>query len=585
MSDYKTSENVSKERGKLMEFYLEEYLRWKNQPIPQDLRDELDKMADDPEEIYDRFATAISFGTSGIRGKMGAGINRVNSLVFKKATLGVAEYLTKKHNKPQVIVGYDTRINSKEYAQIISEIFASQGVRVYVFDEATPVPVLSYAIRHMKLDGGIMITASHNPKEYNGYKVYDHIGNQIDEDKAKIIESLIEKRDYFEETQVLTKAEISRPPAQVKIDYLKDVKDNILFSKDHKDAHIEEIKKLKVAYTSLNGGGINYVPEALGNLGIKEENFWICEAQREADGNFPTCPSPNPEFESAFSETLKMIFLRNEKNILEGKDLEPADLILATDPDCDRMGLMVFDGREYIHLNGNQAGTLIFDYILRNCKNSDDKKMIAFKSYVTTPLVEEMGKKYNVEVRNVFTGFKNIVKEIEAIKRTGEGWFLFGFEESIGYLYGDYTRDKDGVMACQLACMMVSELKSMGKNPLERLNEIFEEFGFLETITTSVYYRGEREKQKMYSLMEEIFQGKLRETLKMKGYNIISEKRYEAGKMYLADFETGHRLIIRPSGTEPKLKVYIFARGGSMDIAIDKGADISNKVRKLIKFQ
>lgn len=574
-----------------MEFYLEEYLRWKNSKLPQDLRDELLNMEDDKEEIYDRFAKAISFGTSGIRGKMGVGTNRVNSLVFKKATLGVSEYLTSKHKFPNVVIGYDTRINSKEYAQIIAEIFASQGVKVYIFKEATPVPVLSYAIRSLLLDGGVMITASHNPKEYNGYKVYDHIGNQIDEDKAKLIEKLIQKRDYFEEVGKVASSEetdfadkITVIPEELKIKYLKDVNNNIILSKNCKEDHIREIKNLKVAYTSLNGGGINYVPEALMNLGINEENLWICSSQRDENGNFPTCPSPNPEYETAFSESLNMIYCKSQESRNNNEAFIPADIVLGTDPDCDRMGLMVLDNNQYVHLNGNQVGTLIFDYILRNYEAKKDEKLIAYKSYVTTPLVEEMGKKYSVEVRNVFTGFKNIVKEIERIKKTGEGKFIFGFEESIGYLYGDYTRDKDGVMACQLTCLMVSELKMTGKTPVQRLNEIYEELGFLETITTSIYYKGEREKSRMYALIKEIFKGKIKEELKFQGYNIIEEESYIKENMYLADFEKGHRLIIRPSGTEPKLKVYIFARGASLEEAIDSGADISNKVRQLIKL-
>lgn len=572
-----------------MEKYLEEYSLWRSSSLPEDLSRELEAIEEDKEEIYDRFCHCIRFGTSGLRGKMGAGTNRINSVTLKKATLGVSEYLLGRYGGGCVVIGFDTRNNSREYARIVGEVLCQKGIRVFIFGEPAPVPMLSFAIRELKLNGGIMITASHNTKEYNGYKVYDRFGNQIDEGKAALMEELIADQDPFRELEGTLTGKIEKLPAFIKERYLEAIKANALFACDE-EAHRKALGELKLCYTPLNGSGRDFVTTALSNIGIRKENLIPTSCQWKGDGNFPTCPSPNPENQEVFRQAILSAEASADKGNGEMAAKDMPDIIIATDPDCDRMGLALWDGETYVHLNGNQIGTLMFDYVCRNRvtregvnsrEKSDNigvKRPIAFKSLVSTPLVEEMGKSYGVEVRNVFTGFKNIALEMEKLKE--DEYFLFAFEESIGYLYGDYTRDKDGVMAAQLACLMAAEQRMLGSSLLERLEEIYRTYGYLETVTTSIYYKSEKDRVKMLDLLEAVCDGLLRE--KLKKHSLISDKCYHEQNMYMADFAGGHRVIIRPSGTELKLKIYIFARGETFGEAIDTGADIASSVREIL---
>lgn len=568
-----------------MEKYLKEYALWDKAILPLDLREELNLIKEDKGELKDRFCKYISFGTSGMRGRMGVGSNRINSFTLTKATLGVSRYLRDKYEEATLVIGYDTRINSKEYAEIVAKVLSDRGINVFLFSEPTPVPVVSFTIRNLSLNGGIMITASHNTKEYNGYKVYDHYGNQIDETKALIIENLINVENIFEENYEDRKISpdnkgfIRNVPKSVNTAYFAALKDNII--KFNSGLTEEGLRKLKICYTPLNGTGRNFVPIALRNLGISDDNLFIVKRQWNSDGSFPTCPSPNPENSQVFSESIK--YIREESKDGSLPDLIP-HIIIATDPDCDRMGLQVFHEGEYVHLNGNQVGSLMFDYICRNQVvnlNAKAGEKLAFKSHVTTPLVESIGDKYGVKVRSVFTGFKNIAYEMEQLNKRGQGdRFLFAFEESIGYLYGDYTRDKDGVMAAQLAVLMAGELLSKGKTLVDRLEEIFQEYGYLETITNAIIYKKEEDRETMNNLVKDLFGGLLRNN--SKEFILRSESCYEEKNMYIGDFEEGHRVIVRPSGTELKLKIYIFAKGDSLAEAIDSAAKLSNLMRKLL---
>lgn len=558
-----------------MERAFKEYTRWQGENIPEDLAAELAQMAGDADEIYDRFCRDMAFGTSGLRGKMGAGTNRINSVVLRKATLGIARYLTERYEAPAVVIGYDTRINSREYAQSVAEVFAARGVTACIFGEPTPVPVVSFAVRHLGINGGIMLTASHNTKEYNGYKVYDHFGNQIDELKASLLESYINEEDSFCWAPAEKQGEVITLDGSVKAAYLEALKKHTLWW-DEPEVCRRALAELEVCYTPLNGSGFSYVMDTLGNLGVRKTS--VVSSQQAADGNFPTCPSPNPENDQAYDEAFRQC---------EAAGSCP-DIIIATDPDSDRLGLVVQMNDGYVHLSGNQVGELMFDYVCRChsagvCGRNLEGNKVAFKSFVSSPLAEEIGRAYGVEVRNVFTGFKNIAREIEQMKAAGrEDDFLFAFEESLGYLYGDYARDKDGVAAAQMVCLMAAEQKAAGSSLGQRLEEIYSRYGYTESITSSIVYKQEKDRGKMAAMIEELFCGKLKRSQRQDAA-VLKEFCYRHQKMYCADLAGGHRVIVRPSGTELKLKIYIFAKGQSRDEAIDMAAELCSWARNVLE--
>lgn len=569
-----------------MEKAWKEYTRWTAQKLPEDLAAELEEIRGNENEIYDRFCKDIAFGTSGMREKMGAGSNRINSVTLRKASRGIGKYLREAHEHPALVIAYDTRINSREYAAGVAEVYAKEGIEVFLFDEPTPVPVLSFAVREMELCCGIMITASHNPKEYNGYKVYDRFGNQIDEKNAAIAESYIKEINPFTDSAAEnTSAEpaaVRTVPKDLKERYLQALEENTPFPREHETVK-ESLRRLRICYTPLNGSGRPYVLETLKRLGMKEENILEVESQKLADGNFTTCASPNPEYVEAFNEALKLCETGAEAG-------EKPQLILATDPDSDRLGVMCLNEEgAYVRLSGNQTGELLFDYICRcrlsrneaGAEQKEQKEWVAFKSFVSSPLTEEIGRSYGVKVKNVFTGFKNIACEMERIKRRcengGNEEFLFGFEESLGYLCGDYTRDKDGVMAARLVCLAAAELLVEDKTLYTRLRELYEKYGYMAAMPFSVQYAGERDRRKAEKIIAGLFAGKL------KSEKITKEFCYREKEMYCAELAGGHRLIVRPSGTEPKLKVYIFARGESASEADENAQEIKACTERFLR--
>ena len=570
----------------IMEKAWKEYTRWTAQKLPEDLATELEEIRGNENEIYDRFCKDIAFGTSGMREKMGAGSNRINSVTLRKASIGIGKYLREVHEHPALVIAYDTRINSREYAAGVAEVFAKEGIEVFLFDEPTPVPVLSFAVREMGLCCGIMITASHNPKEYNGYKVYDRFGNQIDEKNAAIAEEYIKKVNPFADSSAEVTVEelekVKSVPKDIKERYLQALEDNTPFPREL-EAVKESLSRLRICYTPLNGSGRPYVLETLRRLGMKEKNILEVESQKMPDGNFTTCASPNPEYEEAFGEALKVC----EANADAG---EKPQLILATDPDSDRLGVMCLNEEgAYVRLSGNQVGELLFDYICR-CRfgeaaaaeeQKEQTAWVAFKSFVSSPLTEEIGKTYGVKVKNVFTGFKNIACEMEKIKRRcengGNEEFIFGFEESLGYLCGDYTRDKDGVMAARMVCLATAQLLGEGENLCTHLQELYEKYGYMTAMPFSVQYAGEKDRRRVEKIIAELFAGKL------KSEKITKEFCYREKEMYCADLAGGHRLIVRPSGTEPKLKVYIFARGGSASEADENAKAIKAWTERFLR--
>lgn len=570
-----TEGNLKKITDKdIMEKARKEYTRWGQANLPEDLREELQNIKKNDIAVYDRFCKDLTFGTSGLRGKMGVGPNMINSVVLRRATDGVIDYLLSKHKAPMVVISYDTRINSMEYAEGVAEELAKGGVAVKIFAEPTPVPVLSFAIRELKADGGIMITASHNPKEYNGYKVYDHFGNQIDDRKARIIERHINEKEYFERSlqHAGASAEISILDDSIKNSYLKALKEHILFWTEEGEAR-KELSALEVVYTPLNGAGRDYVMEVVRSLGIRKTK--LVEEQGLWDGRFPTCPSPNPEYDEAY------------KVAIDKYSSPSTDIIIATDPDSDRMGVMARCKGEFKRLTGNQTGLLMLDYICFCHKKTEGKESLkgklAYKSYVSTPLAEELAEHYGILIKNVPTGFKNIAAEMERLREEGrEGDFLFGFEESMGYLYGNYTRDKDGALAAQMICLMAACLKAQGKTLFDKLEEIYECHGYMKSRVSSMEFDSELKRKALDTLMEDLFAKRLKTLV---GQKINHDLNHKDINMYRAVLPEGHQVIIRPSGTEMKVKIYVYAKGETGQAAEENVEAIMGEVKAFIKNQ
>lgn len=582
-----------------MEKAMKQYSCWLAEKLPADLREELESIRDNKEEIYDRFCREITFGTSGLRGIMGAGTSRINSVVLKRATMGLCDDLFERYGAkytesgvfPALALSYDTRVYSEGYGHDVAEILSARGVDTWIVESPQPVPFLSFAVRAMGLDGGIMITASHNPKQFNGYKVYDADGNQIDDEMARRIEGYIAGHGYFEQPETPVRTGVIRHiPKELIEAYRRNISDRAVWWQQDLSACREAMGQLSVVYTPLNGTGYSHVTEIFRRLGVGR--VAVVESQTEGDGQFRTCPSPNPENRETFREAEALAY-----DIIEEGN-PPPDLIIATDPDSDRMGVMVWqpalsgsgaaggtgdyvqfhnrrcrpgavagNGKypgEYILLSGNQAGELLFDYLctsLAGEKGMGLKGKKAYKSLVSSPFVDVIARARGVEVENTLTGFKNIAQRIGQLCREGrEADFLFGFEESLGYLYGTYTRDKDGVMASQLIALAAARWKAAGMTLLDRIGALHEQYGYMESRAWSLYFEKERDRQRMEEIMADLFEGRLEEVL---GLSVTQDRTYEKERVFQGSI-TGsatHRFIIRPSGTELKLKAYVFAGG------------------------
>ncbi|MGN0715177.1 MAG: phospho-sugar mutase, partial [Anaerovoracaceae bacterium] len=556
-----------------MEREQREYTIWCGEDLPKELQRQLLEIKGNEEEICDRFCRGLTFGTSGIRGRMGVGTCRMNPVVVRRATLGIADYVSSRYAHPAIVISYDTRMHSEEYAYVTAETLADRGIDTWIMGKPQPVPLLSFAVRHMGLAGGIMITASHNPREYNGYKVYDHLGNQIDDEKARQIEACIEDHGYFEKEENRTeiRGRIRTVPQDIIEDYRNNISDRAVWWQADASACRKVMENLSVIYTPLNGTGLSHVTEILGRLGIRD--LEVVECQTAGDGQFVTCPSPNPEYRKAFAEAERLA----EKRIAEGR--KPADLLLATDPDSDRMGAMVRNGSEYVLLSGNQAGELIFDYLCDAVGGPDGKDLkhrVVYKSLVSSPLADRIGQVRGITVENTLTGFKNIAQKMEQLRQAGrEEDFLFGFEESHGYLYGTYTRDKDGVMACQLICLAAGRCMEETLTLTEKLGQLHENYGYMETRAGALHFQREKDRQVMSDIMAELFAGSLQTVLNLP---VEMDRAYEKENVFQGTVKTRdvsgedacclqHRFVIRPSGTELKLKVYVFAEGRNQEAA------------------
>lgn len=543
--------------------YKERYNEWLL--FDDDTKQELLKITDE-KEIEDRFYKDLAFGTGGMRGIMGAGPNRMNRYTVSRATLGLANYLSE-FTKPQksVVIAYDSRNNSEDFAKCAAEVLAVKGITVYLFDKITPTPVLSFAVRHLGCIAGIVITASHNPKEYNGYKVYDENGCQLVPSLAdKVIARVQEITDYravprLDFEVALQSGMIQLVGDEVLDAFLAAVKTQALYT---------EPSKLKIVYTPLHGTGNIPVRRIL-----KDYSVSVVKEQAVPDGNFSTVRSPNPEEKDALNLAI------------EQAKTEAADLVLGTDPDCDRVGIAVRHNGDYVLLTGNQVGALLADFVLRFKADTLNEKSTLVKTIVTNDLGANIGRKYGLQIVETLTGFKYIGDQINRYEKTGEKEFVMGYEESYGYLVGTHARDKDAVVASMLICEMTAYHKNNGKTLVDALEEIYKEYGFYLDALDSFVLQGIDGVQKMNAVLE---------TLRARGASAfpdietvqdfsegIGDLPKENVLKYL--FRNGSWLAVRPSGTEPKLKVYYSVRGESHEAAAEQLSALREQMKAVVE--
>lgn len=520
-----------------------------------DILCELLDMAHNDELIEDSFYQDLEFGTGGLRGVIGAGTNRMNTLTVAKATQGYANYLLEHFPHPTVAISYDSRNKSLLFAQTSAGVFSANGIAVHLYEKLMPTPALSFAVRQLHCSGGVMITASHNPAEYNGYKVYGADGCQITTETATAIQKHINAVDEFVHvppynfSRSLSQGLIHYIPQEITQQYLSAVASQSL-SFD-KPPH-----KLGIVYSPLNGAGISVMPELLSQEGY--QNVIMPQAQQEPNGDFPTCPYPNPENREAL-----------ELGIATARDVN-ADIVLATDPDCDRVGCAVRHGDEYVLINGNEMGVLLFDYVCRRriALGTMPAHPVAIKTIVTTPMAQAVADYYGVELINVLTGFKFIGEQIGFLEKGGRSQdFIFGFEESYGYLSGSYVRDKDGANATLLICEMACEYAQKGMDLATALNQLYKQFSFYETRLLSYSFQGSAGKEKMNQLMLSLrndtpAQLGNEEVLSLIDY--LHDDTSLPASDVLRFLLPGGEAVVRPSGTEPKLKVYLTVGGEDM---------------------
>lgn len=533
---------------------LEEYSRWnKNIQNEVDLYEKLTEITSDEQAIIDAFYKNLSFGTGGLRGELGVGTNRMNIFTVGKASQGLANYVVTNFPEEQrkIAIAYDSRINSDVFAQTAAKVFAANGIKAYIYSELMPTPMLSFAVRELGCAAGIVITASHNPSKYNGYKVYGPDGCQITTEAASAILAEIEKLDIFTDVKkgdfnhLLSSGDIEYISEQVITNFIEAVK------KESQLAADEIIdRNVSIVYTPLNGAGLKPILRALEESGY--QNIHVVKEQAQPNGNFPTCPYPNPEIKEAMA-----LGMRDAKE-------QNADLLLATDPDCDRVGIAVRNSKgEYQLLSGNETGLLLFDYICsQRIKHGNmPENPVMIKTIVTMDLAERIAKHYGVRVINVLTGFKFIGEQIGLLESEGHaGDYIFGFEESYGYLTGSYVRDKDGVNAAFMICEMFAYYQTQGISLLDKLAEIYQTYGYSLNTLHSYEFEGAAGFEKMQNIMKEI-----RANLnQIAGMSIDEVKDYAKGidglpksdvlKFFLSN---GATVVVRPSGTEPKLKLYL----------------------------
>lgn len=520
---------------------------------------ELESITDE-KEIEDRFYKDLAFGTGGLRGIMGAGSNRMNRYTVGKATLGLARYLKSKNDgEISVAIAYDTRNNSQYFAKVAAGIFASQNIKVNIYKMVVPVPVLSFTTHYLNCTAGVMITASHNPKEYNGYKVYDGKGCQFCTEDAKNAIGFINDITDYSSIPFLEESEL--------INYIGENELNAFLAEVKKQSLYEEKSNLKIVYTPLHGTGNIPVRKMLEGMDVT-----VVKEQELPDGNFSTVRSPNPEEKDALT-----IAIEKAKEI-------GADLVLGTDPDCDRVGIAVKDGDDYKLFTGNQTGALLVKFVLTMKKDTLNKKSTLVKTIVTSELGANIGRKFGLQIEETLTGFKYIGDKINKYEQTGEQEFVIGYEESYGYLVGTHARDKDAVVSSMLICQMASWYKNQGKTLVDGLNEIYDEYGYFLDYLDSFVLKGKDGAEKIQNLMI---------SFRNKGTALFD------GIEEVIDFSTGIRdlpkenvlkyiwkdgswMAVRPSGTEPKIKVYYSIVDASKENAGKRLEIIRNKIKSII---
>lgn len=522
-----------------MRVYQEEYKRWLSNVTDEELLKELNGLTD-AADIEDAFYKELEFGTGGLRGVLGAGTNRMNVYTVAKASQGLADYVVK-HNGASIAVSYDSRIKSDVFARVSAAVFAANGLKVYIYPQLMPTPVLSFTTRYLSCAAGIMVTASHNPSKYNGYKVYGADGCQITSEAAKEILEAINSVDVFEDVK---QCDFDEALKEEKICWI---------GNDVYDAFIAAVKKqsvdtagnLKLIYSPLNGTGLKPVTRILDEVGFKDVT--IVKEQEQPDGNFPTCPYPNPEIREAMQIGLEYL------------ERENGDLLLATDPDCDRVGIAVKDGDDFRLMTGNQVGALLVDFLVNNRELKGNEAVI--KTIVTSELGAEIARRHGVKIFSVLTGFKYIGEKIHQFEERGDYSYLIGYEESYGYLAGTHARDKDAVVASMLICEMASYWKSQGKTLLERMTEIYSEYGFYKDALDSFTLEGKEGLEKIASMMSMLRKEGAPFDAEVIDYSkpVAAEEGYgylptsNVLKYVLPD---GSWIAVRPSGTEPKIKIY-----------------------------
>lgn len=547
-----------------------EYERWLiNATADADVAIELKNL--DKVKMEDAFYRNLAFGTGGLRGIIGAGTNRINIYTIAKASQGLADYLKKQFVDPSIVIGYDSRIKSNVFAKVAAEVFVANGVRVNIWPTLMPVPTVSFAIRYLHTCAGVMVTASHNPSKYNGYKVYGADGCQITTKAAADILTEIEKLDIFADVK---HSDFETGVANGSIQYISDRVYTAFIEQIKKQSVLfgEKVNKdVAIVYSPLNGTGLKPITRVLKEMGYT--NITVVKEQEKPDGNFPTCPYPNPEIKEAM--TLGMEYAKKCN----------ADLLLATDPDCDRVGIAVKNkAGEYELLTGNQTGMLLLDYIcnqrVKHDKMPSDPVMV--KTIVTMDMGEQIAYHYGVKTINVLTGFKFIGEQIGKLEQKGKvDSYVFGFEESYGYLTGSYVRDKDGVDGAYMICEMFSYYATKGISPLERLDELYKNYGYCLNTLHSYEFDGSAGFVKMQKIMQ-TFRGDIKG---FGGKRIVKLLDYALGvdELPKADvlkflLEDNCSVVVRPSGTEPKLKIYISVSAENREMAAMTEKKLSSTV-------
>jgi len=537
--------------------YLDEYKRWLSANlIDFDLHAELASIENDEQAIKERFAVSLKFGTAGLRGTLGAGTNRMNIWVVRQATQGVADWVKTQGGTQTVAISYDSRLKGWTFAKDAAAVLAANGIHVRLYDELMPVPALSFATRYYHCNAGIMITASHNPAKYNGFKAYGPDGCQMTDDAAAIVYDQIQKTDVLTGAKYITFAEgVEKGLIQFVGDDCKEALYQAIESRQVRP-NLCKTAGLKLVYSPLNGTGLVPVTRVLSDMGITD--ITIVPEQEYPNGYFTTCPYPNPEIYEALEKGLELA-----KKV-------GADLMLATDPDADRVGIaMKCPDGSYELVSGNEMGVLLLDYICagRIEKGTMPKNPVAVKSIVSTPLADLVAKHYGVELRHTLTGFKWIGDQIAQLEVHGEEErFIFGFEESYGYLAGSYVRDKDAIVGSMLICEMAAYYRSIGSSIKQRLEEIYAQYGRFLNKVDSYEFDGLSGMDKMAGIMNTLrtnppveFAG--RKVVSLTDYNKPEETGLPKANVLIFGLEDGATVVVRPSGTEPKIKTYFTTLG------------------------